>query len=293
MNIALVVTTLGRVEALRTLLTSLEGQLAQQDRIVLVAQSNHDEVSAVAEQFVTRGVPVVATRSERGASLGRNTGVAALPSGEFVINFPNDTTVFPAGMMDRIRVGVRGPSFVAGAFTSWDERGPKTQLPPAGTPMDRWNVWAVIEIGILMRRSLFEEIGGFDEAIGPGASTPWQVAEGTDLLLRAVRDRPDVAHGFTWLPHGVYVEGISTAFGLTTRERRRKMRAYGRGTGRMIAVHRYPMWWRAAFTLAGLFYGFRNAAPVTIADGWSMFAGRLEGAIGRTFGQHQLVSTTR
>ncbi|MDO8945486.1 MAG: hypothetical protein Q7U75_20045, partial [Desulfobacterales bacterium] len=155
------------------------------------------------------------------------------------------------------------------------------------------NVWAVIEMGILMRRTLFEEIGGFNESIGPGANTPWQVAEGTDLLLRAVSRRPEVAHGFTWLPHDVYVEGISTAFGLTAEERRRKMRAYGRGTGHTIAVHRYPMWWRVAFTLAGLLYGIRNPAPITIADGWPMFVGRLEGAIGRTFSRRQMVSTTR
>lgn len=293
MNLGFVVTTLGRLDALRALLSSLEGQLAQDDCIVLVAQGLHDEVRALAGEYATLGVPVIDTRSSRGASLGRNTGVAALPPGQFVINFPNDTTVFPPGAVDRIRAGVAAPDFLAGGFASWDERGPKTQLPPAGTPLDKWNVWAVIEMGILMRRTLFDEIGGFDESIGPGANTPWQVAEGTDLLLRAVRHRPEVAHGFTWLPPDVYVEGISTAFGLTVEERRRKMRAYGRGTGHAMAVHRYPMWWRAAFTLAGLLYGIRNPAPIMITDGWPMFVGRLEGAIGRTLGQRQMVSTTR
>ena len=293
MNLGLVVTTLGRIEPLRALLASLEGQLEPDDRVVLAAQGRHAEVVELAEEFVARGVPVIVTESGRGAALGRNVGAAALPAGDFVVNFPNDTTVFPGGVVSRIRAGVGDTDFVAGGFTSWDERGPKTVLPPAGTPLDRWNVWTVIEMGILIRRSVFEDVGGFDESMGPGAATPWQVAEGTDLLMRAMERRHDMAERFTWLPHDVYVEGISTAFGLTARERRRKLRAYGRGTGHAMAVHGYPLWWRVAFTLAGLLYGVRNPRPITLPDGWPMFVGRLEGALGHTFGQRAMVSTTR
>ncbi|TDN88389.1 glycosyltransferase family A protein [Microbacterium sp. BK668] len=293
MNVGFVVTTLGRLEALEALLASLDGQLREGDHVVLVAQGRPDEVAALAADFRDRGLPVTATRSERGASKGRNTGVAALPPGDFVVNFPNDNTVFPAGVVSKLHDAVDHADFLAGGFTSWDERGPKTELPPAGTELDIWNVWAVIEMGILLRRSLFDEIGGFDEAIGPGAPSPWQVAEGTDLLLRALEKRPELARRFAWLPHDVYVEGISTAFGLTRQERRRKMRAYGRGTGHAMSVHRYPWWWRAAFTLAGLLYGVRNPRPITLGDGWPMFVGRLEGALGRTFGQRSMVSATR
>lgn len=293
MNLGFVVTTLGRLEALEALLGSLNGQLQEGDHVVLVAQGRHEDVAALAERHRTGGLAVTATTSERGASRGRNTGVAALPDGDFVVNFPNDNTVFPPGTVDKLHAALGNPHFLAGGFTSWDERGPKTQLPPAGTELDIWNVWAVIEMGILIRRSLFDAIGGFDEAIGPGAVSPWQVAEGTDLLLRALARRPDLAQRFLWLPHDVYVEGISTAFGLTRQERRRKMRAYGRGTGHAMAVHRYPLWWRTAFTLAGLLYGVRNPKPITVLDGWPMFVGRLEGAVGRTFGQRRMVSATR
>jgi hypothetical protein len=292
-NLGLVVTTLGRIEPLRTLLSSLEGQLTADDRIVLVAQGHQEEVAALAAEFSARGVPVIATVSGRGASLGRNTGVATLPTGEFVVGFPNDNTVFPTGVVARIRTAIADPDFVAGGFTSWDERGPKTTLPAPGTAFDRWNAWTVIEMGILIRRSLFDAIGGFDETIGPGSATPWQVAEGTDLLLRALAARPELSTGFAWLPADVHVDGISTGFGLTAQERRRKLRAYGRGTGRAMTVHRYPLWWRAAFVGAGLLYGVRNPKPITVGDGWPMFVGRLEGTIGHTFGQRRMVSATR
>jgi hypothetical protein len=292
MHLGLVVTTLGRLEPLRALLTSLDGQLTLGDQVVLVAQGRHKEVKTLADEYAVRGMPVIATASERGASLGRNTGVAALPPGDFVVNFPNDTTVFPAQSVEKIRAAVSEGEFLAGGLATWDERGPKTDMPAAGTRLDRWNVWTVVEMGLLLRRSLFEELGGFDETIGPGSPTPWQVAEGTDLLLRALSLRPEVAERFCWLPE-VHVDGISTGFGLTAQERRRKMRAYGRGTGHAMTVHRYPLWWRIAFTLAGLLYGFRNARPITVRDGWPMFLGRLEGGIGRTLGQRQMVSATR
>lgn len=293
MHLGFIVTTLGRIDALRALLTSLEPQVDSGDRIVLVAQQNAEEVTALAAEFSARGVPVVATTSARGASRGRNTGVAAVDIEDIVLLFPNDNTVFPTGTVPAVRAHVQSPDFLAGGFTSWDERGPKTTLPPAGTPLDRWNVWTVIEMGILMRRELFDQVGGFDETIGPGATTPWQVAEGTDLLLRALAARPDLESRFVWLPRDVHVDGISTGFGLTVSERRRKLRAYGRGTGRAVTVHRYPLWWRAAFVGAGLLYGVRNPSPITIGDGWPMFLGRLEGVLGRTFGQRRMVSTTR
>ncbi|WP_375237210.1 glycosyltransferase family 2 protein [Microbacterium schleiferi] len=292
-SFGLVVTTLGRLEALRALLTSLEGQLALDDHIVLVAQGNQDAVAALAAEFAATGLPVTATTSGRGASRGRNTGVAALPPGERILTFPNDNTLYPAGTIARLREAVSGESFVVGGFTSWDERGPKTALPDPGTQLDIFNVWSVIEMGILIKRALFDEAGGFDERIGPGAETPWQVAEGTDLLLRVMRARPEVVDSFVWVDRAVHVDGISTAFGLTDIERRRKLRAYGRGTGRAVSVHSYPLWWRAAFVGAGLLYGLRNPKPVRVSDGWPMFVGRLEGMLGRTFGRRTLVSTTR
>jgi glycosyltransferase involved in cell wall biosynthesis len=292
-NLGFVVTTLGRLDALRALLSSLEDQLASGDHVVLVAQGEQDAVAALAAEFAARGVPVTATTSARGASLGRNTGVAALPPGDVVVTFPNDNTTYPPGTLERLRGFVSDASFLAGGFTSWDERGPKTTLPDPGTPLDRFNVWSVIEMGILIRRSLFDEIGGLDERMGPGADTPWQVAEGTDLLLRALRRRPELATAFVWVPREIHVDGISTGFGLSAADRRRKLRAYGRGTGHAFRIHRYPLWWRLAFTGAGLLYGVRNPAPIEAADGWAMFVGRLEGLLGRTFGQRRMLSATR
>jgi hypothetical protein len=281
-NLGLVVSTLGRVEPLERLLRSLSAQVRADDRVVLVAQADLDAVERLAERFRTDGFAIDVTTSPKGAARGRNTGVAALPPGERLLHFPNDTTWFPEGSLDAIRSAASAAQ--AGALTVVDEHGPKFTLPASGTPLDRWNVWNVIEMGLVIRRSVFEELGGFDPDLGTGAPTPWQAGEATDLLLRLLERRPDLAQLFDWLPGDVSVMGIADPSGLTPAERRRKLRAYGRGMGRLVMRHRYPWWWRLAFVFGGLAFGLRHRSMNSPADGWWVFLGRAEGLLGRTFG---------
>lgn len=281
-DLGLVVTTLGRVDPLERLLESLHGQLEAGDRLVIVAQERAPEIEALASAHRGPDLAITVTTSGRGASLGRNTGVAHLGTGDFLLLFPNDTTWFPAGSIASLRE--RADDMNAGALTVIDENGPKFTLPDPDTALDRWNVWSVIEMGLVMRRSVFDELGGFDAGIGTGAQTPWQAGEATDLLLRLLARRPDLAGRFCWLPDDVTVGGVADARGLSTSERRRKLRAYGRGLGRLVMRHPYPWWWRSAFVGGGLAFGLRHRATNSIADGWWVFLGRAEGALGRTIG---------
>jgi hypothetical protein len=287
-KLGLVVTTLGRLDRLSRLLESLSGQLTAHDELVIVAQQNLVAVESLAAEF--SDLPVRVVTSPLGASRGRNAGVAALgDDGHRLLHFPNDTTWFPAGMVERMRL--LPDDFTAGALTIVDEHGPKFVLPEPGTPLDRWNAWAVIEMGLLIRQDLFQALGGFDPDIGTGAATPWQAGEVTDLLLRLMRDGR--ADEFRWQPATLHLGGIADAHGLSTAERRRKLRGYGRGLGRLVAVSRYPLWWRISFTGGGLFFGLRHPATNTPLDGWWVMLGRLEGALGRTLGDGGHPAVTR
>ena len=281
-NLGLVVSTLGRAEPLERLLESLSPQLHPDDRVVIVAQDRLAEVERLAEAFRSDTVAIDVTTSPRGASRGRNAGVALLDADERLLHFPNDTTWFPDGALDAIRRA--GPQLTAGALTVVDEYGPKFALPAVSTPLDRWNVWSIIEMGLLIRRSAFDELGGFDPDLGTGAPTPWQAGEATDLLLRLIERRPDLAATFAWLPPDTFVGGIADPSGLSSAERRRKLRAYGRGLGRIVVRHRYPLWWRFAFLFGGLAFGVRHRTGYVIADGWWVFLGRAEGMAGRVLG---------
>ena len=282
MNIGLVVTTLGREQGLRRLLNSLAGQVTAADTIVIVAQRNLEAVTNLAAEFTDIGCGIVVTTSPLGASRGRNAGVEALPAGvDYLLHFPNDTTWFPPGTVAGIRS--TPPEASAGALTVTDENGPKFCLPAPGTPVDRWNVWTVIEMGLVMRRSVFTRLGGFLESIGTGASTPWQSGEATDLLLRLIQSGE--SKSFVWLPADVAIGGVSDPHGLSSEERRHKLRSYARGFGRVLTRWRYPLYWRAAALAGGLLFGVRNPASFRAADGWWVFVGRFEGLIGRCFGQ--------
>lgn len=248
---------------------------------MVVAQRHHDAVARLADEFRAAHFPIRVVTSDRGAALGRNAGVASLPAAvDFLLHFPNDTTTYPPGTLARLRE--LPESFTAGALTVVDEAGPKFVLPGPGASLDRWNVWSVIEMGLLIRRTVFDRVGGFDPGIGTGAPSPWQAGEVTDLLLRLMDD--GLAAGFDWQPANLHVGGITDAHGLASGERRRKLRGYGRGLGRLVTRWRYPLWWRLAFVAGGLLFGVRNRRTHAPLDGWWVFLGRLEGCLGRVLG---------
>lgn len=290
MELAFIVTTLGRIEALERLVTSIQGQLATGDSLVVVAQGAEEAVEATVAPLRRGPGTIIVTSSERGASRGRNAGVAALPStGDPLLVFPNDTTWFPDGAVSALRA--LGDDVRLGAATIVDENGPKFTLPPAGTPLNRRTVWSVIEMGLLMRRREFEELGGFDVTIGTGAHNPWQAGEATDLLLRFAGRFPDTK--MHWLPPEVAFGGRGNSQGLSDAERRRKLRGYGRGLGRLVSVWKWPLWWRVAFVGAGALVGVRYPRDFRLADGWWGMLGRAEGVVGRTVGTAPSSAVTR
>lgn len=284
-----VVSTLGRVSALEHLLASIAPQLDADDRLVIVAQRRVGEVRRIVTRWNPRSAGEIrVVSSELGASLGRNIGVAEGSDGlaNPLTMFPNDTTSFPPGSVEAIRSAVRGRT--VGAVHVMNPSGPRFDLPTAGSPLSPRTVWSVIEMGLVIRLSVFRELGGFDESIGTGAPTPWQAGEVTDLLMRLLTRRPQEGPAFVWVhAQGAHVAGIDETVGLSRAESKRKLRAYGRGVGYVYRIHPFPPWQRWAFVLAGWAIGLRRTGEYRLGDGWTAFLGRLEGACGRTWGRNR------
>ncbi|WP_300590353.1 glycosyltransferase family 2 protein [Microbacterium sp.] len=283
----LVVSTLGRLPSLATLLDSVVPQLGESDELVIVAQGEFDAVHDLVRSHASRTAgTLTSTTSERGLSRGRNTGVrdrrGSAP--DPLVMFPNDTSWFAEGSVDAIRRTASVHDLAAVPVLV--EGDPRFVLPHPGTPLDTRNVWSVIEMGLVIRLSLLQTVGGFDETIGTGADSPWQAGEGTDLILRVLNQNPAIANGIVWATDPLaYVGGVGERSGLSRAEQRWKLRAYGRGVGRVYRAHPFPMWQRLGFVAAGLLIGIRRRGEYGLTDGVPAFMGRLEGLLGRTFGR--------
>lgn len=278
-RVGIVMTTLGRLGPVEHLLESLRGQLRDHDRVVVVAQGHEAELRSLCSRYQRMGLPLEITSSARGASLGRNTGAQLLGDTVDVLHFPNDTSSYPEGLVEHIRGACIDTPLAA--LTPLAGIEPKVALPPPGTALNRRTAWAVLEVGLVIRQSVFADLGGFDVLIGTGALSPWQAGEGTDLVLRAWKVLgPDC---ITWLDPSVTLGGVAETHGLTSEQRRRKLRAYNRGLGRVTRRWRYPLAWTIVFVLGGLAWSLRHPG-YALMDGWGVAVGRLEGVIGRVAG---------
>jgi len=286
--VGVVVCTIGRVEPLSALLASLANQTSDDFVVSICAQGNFAEVEALVDRARGRlRVPISLIATERGLSRGRNQAVKALPAAVDWLVFPNDTSTYPPEAIERILS--LPPSTGAACMAVRDPFGVKFDL-PTDEPLDRRNVWAVISPGLIMRTSIFNDLHGFDESLGTGALTAWQSGEETDLLLRFMADAADSA--FAWLPETM-VGGVADAQGLSPLERRRKLRAYSRGYGRVLRRHQYGWGWGIRALVAGLTFGLRHGRQYSAVDGVPVLIGRIEGLLGRTFGDSDRAAVSR
>ncbi|WP_146146144.1 glycosyltransferase family 2 protein [Geodermatophilus tzadiensis] len=229
----------------------------------------------------TSGLPfdVHIVESAGGASRGRNDAINAIGPSVDVMGFPNDDSTYPRTCLEQVAVAFRSDPGIAGLACSLVERGqPRFTLPDNGA-LDRLTVWRAIEPAMFLRRETLDDVGGFNEALGTGCSTPWQSGEGTDLLLRIIEQggvvlsRPDIA-----------VIGEGERRDLDPSSLVAKHRGYARGTGYVYRTHPYPFWIRARILAAPwLRLGQIDRSPafaVRLALARSL--GRVEGLTGRT-----------
>jgi hypothetical protein len=168
--------------------------------------------------------------SRGGASQGRNDAVAVLREDVDVIAFPNDHCLYREGTLEGVARLFDADADLAGlAGTLLEPTGPRFKLPPSGRALNRWTVWRAIEPTIFVR-SCF---AWFRPGIGTGSDSPWQAGEGTDLLLRLIRQGRRVVAA----PE-IVVLGRGERRSLSGQEWQTKLRSYARGTGYVLRLNR-------------------------------------------------------
>lgn len=280
-KISLVVATLGRTEELRKLFDSLAGQDRSDFEVIVVDQNSDDRLQPLSEQNWPFQLQRIHTPNARGLSRARNVGWK-VARGELVI-FPDDDCWYPPWFLSR------GVQLIAAAKAdvltgrAADEAGNDIngKYSPVPHAVNRSNVWiSGIEWVMLFRKNVLLAVNGFDEDIGVGASTPWQACEGQDILLRVLDNGFTCRFDPAFFGHHVRFDEISA------KVMQAKGRAYARGLGYVLRVHRFGYLAAANWIgrpLIKLLLSVVRGDLDRCVYLFNVSLGRLEGYVGRVF----------
>jgi hypothetical protein len=280
LRIGVVVTTVGRWEAIERLLGSVRESTYPATAIAIANQSGGPAPLALSQ---AHNVEIV--DSSGGISRGRNDAMQLLKGATDVMSFPNDHSTLQADTFARAShhfSSANPPGALAG--TLLEPTGVRFVLPASGTELTDWTVWRAIEPAMFIASRLAEDLR-FREDLGTGNSSPWQAGEGTELLLRIMHSGNRVVAA----PE-VIVRSDGERRELTPEEWRVKLRSYARGTGYVLRLHHCGLV-HSALQIGLPWYRFLRRPPsgarVPARDCFEATIGRFEGRIGRCLGDQQ------
>lgn len=234
--LSLVVSTIGRPSALIRLIHSLVYQEPVADGIELIVVDQSADGSCVTVlEDLQPPLRWIATRSDPGVSLGRNLG-ADMASGT-VLAFPDDDCWYDRHTVATVRELTSSGSrtVLTGRQLTADGQPSMLRWPEEPRLLNRHDVWrAAISSTIFVPREVFDAVDGFNEELGVGAHTPWQAGEDTDLLLRVMAGGLQVRYEPSLVIHQDDPRHRADT------DMTAKMRGYGQGIGRVLAMNRYP-----------------------------------------------------
>lgn len=279
-NISLVVATLGRSAELERLFDSLSAQERRDFEVILVDQNEDNRLERLTQRNWPFPVNWMRTPDIRGLSRARNIGWK-VAQGDLLI-FPDDDCWYPPWLLSRGVDLITSSQLDILTGRAADEQGHDINGRYAQQPLkiDRSNVWlSGIEWMMLFRKSALAAVQGFDEAVGVGASSPWQACEGFEILLRALEKGLVCRFDPSFYGHHARFDEIPA------KSMRAKGRAYGRGMGHVLRLHGYNYLVAASWVCRPLVRLLLSLATGNVSRSAYFFnvsLGRLEGYLGRT-----------
>ncbi len=275
MRISLVIATVGRTVEFRRLLQSLEAQTHRDFDVIVVDQNRDARLSPIIADYADAFEIRCLTTAESGASRARNLGIRAA-TGD-VICFPDDDCWYPSTFLDQVNdLLTAHPDCDAIIGEAVDESNrpllPWTDRSGRATKAICWR--RAVCFALVFRSRVLRDIGGFDEARGGGAGTPWAGGEDNDLMLRAIERGFHVRYDRDVRIHH---PPIFRSFDESSRS---KSYSYALGDGKQLREHPMPIWWRALFF--GVPLGRMALAALKLAGNevrfhWATWAGRIRG----------------
>lgn len=280
-KLSLIVATKGRTAELTRLLRSLELQDFRDFEVIIVDQNSDERLAPCVDSglwsFPLRWIRAPA---DTGVSRGRNVGCREA-AGEIVL-FPDDDCWYPPQFLSYGMevMQATGADLVSGLSADYAGRAINARFSSRTRRMTRRSVWiAQMEWASFIRREMFDALGGYDETLGIGSTTPWQAAEGPDLILRALEQGRLCLFDHTLVGHHKEFDLKSDPL------MARKGRAYARGMGYVLRRHGFGFptifYWTARPLVRLLLAGVRGrlsqagyflAVAIGRAEGWGAAA---------------------
>lgn len=276
---SLITSTVGRAIALERLLKSLQTQTYQAFELILVDQSQDNQIQSLARQYqFTFPLQYINAQNQQGVSMGRNLGLQQAKGN--LIAIPDDDCWYSPLVLQTVTQwfeenpnydGLCGRSVdLEGKLTScrWDNRS---------GDMNKHNIWRrAIGSTIFLKARVIQEVGYFDTQLGSGTHTPWQCGEETDYLLRAL------AQGFK-LYYSIDLEIYHLEPILAYPQAlMKRAKGYGLGYGYMLRKHRYPipfMVWQIIRPLGGTILSLAECKIDKAKYYWTIALRRLQGML--------------
>lgn len=270
-----VVATKGRSAELVRLLDSLAAQDHPVAEIIIVDQNEEDILSGPLEPFGDLPIKHIRRTDLKGVNANRNHGWQ-ISTGD-VAFFPDDDCWYPAGTLSKAAAMLEaGADIASGRAAAPDGRSINGRFLETACAVDDKSAWFTqIEWVFFIRRPVLDATGGWDEAIGPGAGTPWGANEVQDLSLAAL------ARGFSQsYDPGLFAHHAEFDASSLDAQGRKRARHYARGVGYVLAKHGAPL-------RTGVYWGLRPllGAAAALLKGqiglssyrWMSGLGRLSG----------------
>jgi glycosyltransferase involved in cell wall biosynthesis len=255
---SVVVSTIGRTDPLVRLFDSLAEQTLADLEVIVVDQNKDNRLQDLMAREKRFALAHLRAPDSPGACRGRNKGWRAA-TGRIVV-FADDDCWYPPWLFEKAEAQMRGlqADILTGRSADSSGRSINARFETTAQRIDRDNAWTTaIEWMMFVRRGIIDEIGGFDEQIGPGAGTPWGAGEAQDLLLRAVAK--GMACHFDPAIYGFHAEFDLSQLTPPMIER---ATGYGRGMGYVIRRHGYSpatlAYWLARPAAAVALYALRG-----------------------------------
>ncbi|MCB8882089.1 glycosyltransferase family 2 protein [Acidisoma cellulosilytica] len=277
MRFSLIMVTGGRTTEVAEFMESLAAQSFQDFELIIVQQNADDRLARIIAAFAGR-FPLQVIRSlPRQINHSRNVGTAQA-QGE-ILAFPDDDCLYPPDLLCQVdemfnTAGSVGIDILSGIAVTPDGKLGSGRWHKQAGPISLKTVWtSAIEFNLFIRRTVYEEIGGFDKGMGLG--TPFASGDAQDLILLARRIG---ALAF----YDPALQAIHPDKRLTPVAVQRAF-VYGAGLGYVLRKHRVPMSIWINFLIrpfGGTLLSLLRLRFFEAGYYWLTFRGRLSGLIG-------------